>query len=64
MKLRCHRAFGNFTPGDEVEVPDGAVYDNHYFEAPEPEIQVAPSAASEKEAVIEPAPDAPKEEGK
>lgn len=32
MQLRCKNAFGNFEPGDEVEVPDGAEYDHAYFE--------------------------------
>ena len=32
MILRCTKPFGNFEPGDEVEVPDGAVYDAFYFE--------------------------------
>lgn len=32
MVLRCINAFGNFTPGDEIEVPDGAVFDHAYFE--------------------------------
>jgi hypothetical protein len=38
MLLRCHHAFGNCAPGDEVEVPDGAAFDQAYFEkAEEPE---------------------------
>lgn len=32
MILRCRAQFGNFSPGDEVEVPDGAVFDDKYFE--------------------------------
>ena len=32
MNLKCVRAFGNFVPGDEVEVPDGAIFDHYYFE--------------------------------
>lgn len=32
MQLRCIRAFGNFKPGDELDVPDGAVFDGFYFE--------------------------------
>lgn len=31
MTLVCIRAFGNFVPGDEVEVPEGA-FDTYYFE--------------------------------
>lgn len=42
MLIRCVRAFGNFQPGDEVEVPDGAIFDRAYFtqaEAPKtPEV--------------------------
>lgn len=33
MLLRCTAKFGNFKPGDEVEVPDGARFDHAYFEA-------------------------------
>lgn len=36
MTLRCIRAFGNFKPGDEVEVPDGAEFDGYYFELVKP----------------------------
>lgn len=32
MLLRCTHAFGNFEPGDEVEVPDGATFDTAHFE--------------------------------
>lgn len=32
MTLVCVRAFGNFVPGDEIEVPEGAGYDHYYFE--------------------------------
>ena len=32
MILVCTKPFGNFKPGDEVEVPDGAVFDRTYFE--------------------------------
>ena len=32
MILVCIRPFGNFVPGDEVEVPDGAEFDRYYFE--------------------------------
>jgi hypothetical protein len=35
MLLRCTNAFGNFKPGDEVEVPDGAVFDTAFFELAE-----------------------------
>jgi hypothetical protein len=31
MTLVCVYAFGNFEPGDEVLVPDGAVFDTGYF---------------------------------
>ena len=36
MLLRCTNAFGNAEPGDEVEVPDGAIFDTAYFEVAEP----------------------------
>jgi hypothetical protein len=29
--LKCVNQFGNFMPGDEVEVPDGNVFDTAYF---------------------------------
>jgi hypothetical protein len=32
MILRCRRAFGNFLEGDTVEVPEGAVFDEYFFE--------------------------------
>lgn len=32
MFLKCKVAFGNFKPGDEVEVPDGGEFDTVYFE--------------------------------
>ena len=32
MILVCVRTFGNFEPGNEVEVSDGAVFDASYFE--------------------------------
>lgn len=32
MILTCVNAFGNFKPGDEVEVPDGAAFDTAHFE--------------------------------
>lgn len=35
MQLRCHTPFGNFVPGDTIEVPDGAVFDSAYFEQAE-----------------------------
>jgi hypothetical protein len=50
MKLVCKNAFGNFKPGDEVEVPDGAVFDGTYFEvkqAPKPAPERAPVKESE-----------------
>ncbi len=31
MEIRCVHAFGNFEPGDVVEVPDGAVFDEVNF---------------------------------
>ena len=31
MNLKCIVAFGNFVPGDELEVPDGALFDHFYF---------------------------------
>ena len=31
MVLRCIQQFGNFKVGDDVEVPDGAKFDHHYF---------------------------------
>ena len=31
MILKCKEAFGNFKPGDVVEVADGAVFDGYYF---------------------------------
>ena len=36
MLLVCTHAFGNFVPGNEIEVPEGAVYDGSYFEQAEP----------------------------
>jgi hypothetical protein len=30
--LICKKTFGNFVPGDEVEVPDGAAFDTTHFE--------------------------------
>jgi hypothetical protein len=32
MLIRCIRAFGNFVPGDELMVPEGATFDHYYFE--------------------------------
>ena len=32
MQIKCIRAFGNFRPGDVVEIPDGAVFDEGHFE--------------------------------
>lgn len=32
MLLVNHQPFGNFKPGDTVEVPDGAAFDHAYFE--------------------------------
>lgn len=31
MVLECVHPFGNFVPGDEIEVPDGDVFDVAYF---------------------------------
>jgi hypothetical protein len=31
VKLKCKEAFGNFVPGDELDVPDGAIYDKAFF---------------------------------
>lgn len=33
MLLKCIKQFGNFKVDDEVEVPDGALFDHKYFEA-------------------------------
>lgn len=32
MIIRCIHPFGNFIPGDELEIPDGAIFDETYFE--------------------------------
>lgn len=32
MIIRCIHPFGNFNPGDELEIPDEAVFDETYFE--------------------------------
>lgn len=32
MIIKNVREFGNFKPGDLVEVPDAAVFDEYYFE--------------------------------
>lgn len=48
MQLRCKNAFGNFTPGQTVEVPDGAVFDTAYFELDEPVTEEAPEVAEEE----------------
>lgn len=47
MLLRCHTAFGYHEPGDEVEVPDGAVFDPYYYELAEPEPDTEPEAPVE-----------------
>lgn len=47
MKLKCVRAFGNFVPGDVVEVPDGAKFDDYYFVA-------VPVVAEPKPAPVKP----------
>lgn len=50
MKLRCVRAFGNFKPGDEIEVPEGAVFDTCHFDYAELEIvETPPKPAAKKE---------------
>lgn len=37
MLLQCYNSFGNYEPGDELEVPDGALYDAAVFkEVPAP----------------------------
>lgn len=33
MTLVCINPFGRFMPGDEVLVPDGAIFDTAYFAA-------------------------------
>jgi hypothetical protein len=43
MILRCRESFGNFVPGDLVEVPDSAVFDGAYFEQVEPDGSVEES---------------------
>lgn len=48
MILVCTHPFGNFKPGDEVEVPDGAVFDGAYY-AEKQEDQPAASTGSGKE---------------
>ena len=49
MKLRCTRPFGNFTPGDEIDVPDGAVFDGAFFEEAELKPVVPETPAKEDE---------------
>lgn len=39
--------FGNFKPGDEVEVPDGSTFDSTYFRV-KPEPKKAPAPKGEK----------------
>jgi hypothetical protein len=39
MKLRNKEAFGNFKPGDEVEVPDGSVYDTYHWDEVKDEVR-------------------------
>lgn len=50
MLLRCHTAFGYHAPGDEVEVPDGAVFDAYYYELAEPEPEPKPEPEEPAEA--------------
>jgi hypothetical protein len=33
--LKCHKPFGHYEPGAEVEVPDGAEFDTAHFEMTE-----------------------------
>lgn len=43
-KVVCIAPFGNFKPGDEVEIPDGAKFDTSYFQvAPTPVTPPAPA---------------------
>ena len=50
MILKCKVSFGNFQPGDEVEVPDGVVFDPGHFEAKdEPVKPVKKAPAKENE---------------
>ena len=46
MLLYCVNAFGNCAPGDEIEVPDDALFDTAYFsrDAPKPVKKVAKKA--------------------
>jgi hypothetical protein len=46
MQLRCKNAFGNFKPGDKVEVPDDAAFDQAYFE--KVEAATAPKPVTKK----------------
>ena len=32
MKLVNKEPFGNFVPGDEVEVPDGSIFDSMFWD--------------------------------
>ncbi len=32
MIIRCIYPFGNFNPGDELEIADEAIFDKTYFE--------------------------------
>lgn len=40
MKLKCKEPFGNFVPGDELDVPDGVIYDKAFFA----EVPASPAA--------------------
>jgi len=44
MQIKCVRPFGNFKPGDSVEVPDGAAFDTYHFEQAPEEPAPAPAA--------------------
>lgn len=44
MLIRCTHPFGNFKPGDELDIPDNAKFDTFYFEvAPVPVTPPAPA---------------------
>lgn len=47
LKIKNVRPFGNFVPGDVVEVPDGASFDVfHFVKVDEPD-QATPSSSPE-----------------
>ena len=45
MKLVNYEPFGNFVPGDEIEVEDGANYDTAYWRPAEESEPPAPRRA-------------------